>query len=744
MLSPLTVVNAIIVGIGLTGALGALLYGWARQHMRSTLMFAGMSLALALYTFGALVVQTTPTVAVVVFWYKAMNLMAAIFLITMIYLYRQLLSQTSTWTDHGLSFAIVLVVLVSLIRPYGLFDSIDSMQAIHLDWWGDLYRPIAQVRWMRLAIQIVAMAALLVCLLHAWRGRKASPAIAYALLALPMLLLPSLIYQYGLFHNLWEGPITNPFGACGMYVALTTVAFVRERDRRNEMLSLFRSVSEREEKLSAMTNASVGFAGLLDPQGRVVLANRAALTAIGATAKEIVGQPFPETPWWRHDRAQQDRLRMAIAQAADGRPDGFQATHHSAAGDEIVVDFSLTPFRSADGELRYLIAEGRDVTALMKYQERLREGHRLEAVGQLAGGVAHDFNNLLAAIMGAAELALMRADRQEDVSEHLGMILRSTTRAADLTRNLLSFSRRGKSQEVVFRVNTLLRDTLTVLTRTLGPSVRVQSRLDAVPDQIRGDPSEIQSAVLNLALNARDAMPEGGILAITSTCETIDAARAEKLPQAVAPGPFIAITVTDTGAGIPPDLLGRIFEPFFTTKEPGRGTGLGLAAVLGAIHAHRGAIEVSSTPGKGTAFTLYLPADLTVTDAALPETPAPAAVHRGWAVVVDDEDLVRELTAEMLRKLGFEVESFRDPIHARQSLPLMSAARLMILDLAMPRLDGLTLYKEVRRQWPEVRVIIATGFAGDKLQEISDPNLVALAKPFRLANLTAAITQLGL
>lgn len=747
MPAPLMMVNLLIVGISVAGACAAFFYGWACRAWKLAGLFALTSLGIAGYTLANAVLQATTDSATALLAFRCLDLSACVVLAFIPLLYRYLLNQPVGTIDR-LFMGLYVLLALPLLREQGYWESLDRMQPVDLGWWGVIHQPQGTLLWVRYLIQAGSLALLGHCLMIAWQGRREHWPVARWLLLLPLLLIAAILYHIGLFQGLWRGPMAGGYLAVAQYLILAAAVFVREREGSDERNRLFESLTEREAKLTALTNFSIGFAGLLDPEGRVVFANQAALAAVGQSAEQILGRPFPETAWWSHDSAQQERLRKAIAAAAAGQPDRFQATHTTAQGEIILVDFSLTPYRNPAGRLQYLIAEGRDISALVKYQERLREGSRMEAVGQLAGGVAHDFNNVLGGIMSATELALLKAEKKEDVRHHLGMILRSAGRAADLTRNLLSFSRRGKSQNLAFPVNALVQDTLAVLRRTLGPSIRIVSRLEADPDHIQGDPTEIQSAVLNLCINARDAMPQGGTLTLSTRRQTLDAAAIDRLAQPLTPGEYIALAVADTGEGIPAELRNRIFEPFFTTKPVGRGTGLGLAAVLGAVQAHQGAIELVSALGMGSTFTMFLPAHRLVPApvAAADAQPAklPAATGRGRVLVVDDEPILRELTAEMLRHLGFTVETFRNPLDARKALAGDSDYRLMVMDLAMPQMDGVTLYREVRRESPGLAVIIATGFASASLKELDDARLLTLAKPFRLDDLKQALNRLQL
>ncbi|HYG76353.1 MAG TPA: PhnD/SsuA/transferrin family substrate-binding protein [Planctomycetota bacterium] len=400
------------------------------------------------------------------------------------------------------------------------------------------------------------------------------------------------------------------------------------------------------------------------------------------------------------------------------------------------------PVRNAEGSIYRIAGLAEDITERRQLEQQYIHAQKMNAIGQLAGGVAHDFNNVLSTIISSAELALMNHPRNSSDAERLSIIINSANRAAELTRKLLSFARRGKSQNVPLSVNDLVRDTVAVLGRTLGPSVKIDTQLEARPDVVRGDATELQSALLNLSVNARDAMPEGGVITIRTHTEELSAERCATLPQPVRPGPHVVVSVTDTGSGIAAEILPRIFEPFFTTKPIGKGTGLGLAAVLGAVQAHQGAIEVTTVVNSGTTFTSYFPAEAIPAETPR-ESPVPVLRFSGRAAVVDDDGIVCNSTAEILRAIGFQTEAFTDPFRARDSLLSMGTFQVVVLDLAMPGMSGLDLYRFLRGHRPTVPIIIATGYAGSSLQGIEDTHLVHLAKPFSVPQLCEAIVQAG-
>jgi len=381
----------------------------------------------------------------------------------------------------------------------------------------------------------------------------------------------------------------------------------------------------------------------------------------------------------------------------------------------------------------------------LRLEEQLQRGQKLEAIGQLAGGVAHDFNNLLTAILGNAELLRRHKGATADVREEIDEILSAGRRGAELVRQLLSFARKGAGQPVPVDVNTLVADTASLLRRGTTPNIFVHTELCEEPLVIDADAPMIENALLNLGINARDAMPEGGHLTFTTRRVVVDARSTDHL-AGLPPGTWVEVSVNDTGVGMSEDVKGHLFEPFFTTKAPGKGTGLGLASVYGTVKAHAGQIGVASEPGRGTQFSLYLPlvdGDPEPTAASEPEAVTPRPSH---ILLVDDDDAVRSAAKRMLIELGCTVSTAVDGLEA---LEFFGAHRrdvdLVILDLQMPNLDGRTTFRELRRIEPKVRVLITSGYAAKDEAEkcLTEGALDFLPKPFTLDELSRAIGRYG-
>ncbi len=373
--------------------------------------------------------------------------------------------------------------------------------------------------------------------------------------------------------------------------------------------------------------------------------------------------------------------------------------------------------------------------------EARRQSQKLEAVGLLAGGVAHDFNNLLAAILGHADILALDAQAGGPVEEAARTISQAALRAAELTRQLLAFARLGQHRQEAVDLHALVSEATTLLGRTLDKSIRIEPHLRAARHHVLGDPGQLQQVIVNLAVNARDAMPEGGTLTLTTSNRPAGEAG---LPAGAADA-WLALEVSDTGHGIAPEHQERIFEPFFTTKGEGQGTGLGLATVYGIAKAHGGEVRVHSEVGRGSRFTVLLQA--LPEAAAAPAPPEPEPRHgSGVVLVVDDEDLVARTARRMLTSLGYQPvvaaggPEALDWLASQPALPLV-----VLLDLGMPGMDGATCFRLMRERWPEVRVVLCSGFAHNaRAQQLLDAGALGfLQKPYRAAELAEAMALAG-
>jgi CheY-like chemotaxis protein len=364
----------------------------------------------------------------------------------------------------------------------------------------------------------------------------------------------------------------------------------------------------------------------------------------------------------------------------------------------------------------------------------------MQAIGQLAGGIAHDFNNRLVAILGFAEL-LSRQLPEGPLRRYAERIVRNSRRAATLTGQLLAFARKANYQAVPVDLHTAIREVVLFLTHGVDKRISVRMHLDARRATTLGDPAQLENALLNLALNARDAMPEGGTLTLRTANVALDDEERRRLGLDPAPDGFVSVRVTDTGTGMDEQVRAHLFEPFFTTKRMGEGTGMGLAAVYGTVQSHHGAIDVDTRVGNGTTFTVYLPVEESEPTRAQPEALPPRA-REARILVVDDEADVRELVRDMLGTLGYQVVTCRDGVEAAALYEREWAKiDLVILDMIMPRLGGRATLARRRAINPKVKAVVATGVGpdGEAAEMMREGAVGFVQKPFALRELAGKV-----
>ena len=389
----------------------------------------------------------------------------------------------------------------------------------------------------------------------------------------------------------------------------------------------------------------------------------------------------------------------------------------------------------------------RDITERKALEGQLRQAAKMEAVGRLAGGVAHDFNNLLTAISSNASLALTALGNGQEIREELGQIKQASERAAALTRQLLAFSRKQMLQPAVLHINEAVKEASTLLARLIGEDIELVTVLDDDTWSVVADAGQLTQVVMNLAVNARDAMPNGGTLTITTGNIDVTAALTARR-RGLRPGAYAVLTMRDSGTGMDPVTQERIFEPFFTTKEQGKGTGLGLATVYGIVKQSGGYIHVVSEKGRGSTFWIFLPR-ANDKEAAAPVAP-PALLKRRTAagvtvLIVEDEPQVRGATGRVLRRYGYTVLEAQNGIEALETWSERGAEiSLIVTDVVMPQLGGRELVRRLREQGVTVPVLFISGYAEGATPERTDDTgrSVFLAKPFDIEVFVRLVTDL--
>ncbi|WP_323844628.1 PAS domain S-box protein [Microbulbifer magnicolonia] len=413
------------------------------------------------------------------------------------------------------------------------------------------------------------------------------------------------------------------------------------------------------------------------------------------------------------------------------------------SGERVWVAWTNKLLTDERGNAIGVLSIGTDITKQRLLEEELRQAQKMQAIGELAGGIAHDFNNMIHGISGYAEV-IQQLTTDPRISEYTTHILTTAHHAAELTRQLLTFARKGNYQLCDCNTHELIRDVCAMLERTIDRRIRVEQRLDASRPHVKGDAAQLKSALLNIGINAKDAMPNGGTLRFATSNIAID--RVTTIADfEIQPGQYLLINISDSGTGMPAEVRRRIFEPFFTTKESGRGAGLGLAAVHGTTHLHKGAIHCRSSEGEGSSFDLYLP--ITKDCAKHASSPArPAARGRRFRImVVDDEAIVRSYSKTLFEMHGHRVVTFAGAEEAisyyRENFGNID---LVLLDMIMPGMDGQQLFAFLKQINPEIRAILSSGYSVDsKVQEIlADGILDCIQKPFTYEKLQEKIDSL--
>jgi PAS domain S-box-containing protein len=486
---------------------------------------------------------------------------------------------------------------------------------------------------------------------------------------------------------------------------------------------------ESEERFRTMTESAVDGVVTADAKGDIVSWNRGAQVIFGYAAAEVLGTPltrlFPE----RH---------RDVSQTGLGRT--LELHGLTRAGAEFPMELSLASWETREGS--FLTAIIRDVTARRQLEEQFRQAQKMQSVGRLAGGVAHDFNNLLTVISGHADLVLRDLGPEDPLRRRFSVIQLATARAADLTRQLLAFSRKQVLEPKILDLNAVVEGVEPMLRRLIGEDVELATRPAEGLGHVEADPGQMTQILVNLAVNARDAMPTGGRLTLETDDVELDEEYARRHPEA-RPGRYVMLAVSDSGVGMDEAIRPHIFEPFFTTKEPGTGTGLGLSTVYGIVKQSNGNIEVYSEPGQGTTFRIYLPR----VDRAPETEPVPVpGEHAGWEtiLVVEDDEMVRALTCELLQEAGYTVLEAR---HGGDALDIAQRyhgpIHLLLTDVVMPEMGGRELAGRLAPRRAGMKVLYMSGYTSDAIVHhgVLDEREAFLPKPLTAAVLLAKVRE---
>jgi PAS domain S-box-containing protein len=468
------------------------------------------------------------------------------------------------------------------------------------------------------------------------------------------------------------------------------------------------------------------FIAVTEPDGTLLMVNRSAMKLSDLPEGDVIGKLLYETVGFSHSAAVAARGRDAVARAARGESQRFDIELMVAGGRLITVDFSLEPVRDAQGVITWLVASGHDVTERVHAHAELRQkaaqdlrAQRLASIGTLAGGIAHDLNNVLAPIVMSIDLLRDSVTSQED-RDLLETIATSARRGAEMVRQVLSFARGMQTERTRVDPRALVADVERIVRDTFPKNIEVRTETRAEPWPILGDTTQLHQVLVNLCVNARDAMPQGGVLVLRTCNVDVDGR------------PHVRFDVEDSGHGMASDVVEQIFDPFFTTKEIGSGTGLGLPTSLAIVKGHEGSLHVSSLSGEGTRFTVFIPAAFG--SAAAETKPGHPALPRGngqTILVVDDEASIRRVMQQTLEIHGYRVLTASDGAEAlgiyQANTPCIAA---VVTDLMMPVMDGVALMDELLALRPDLPVIASSAFGNQPSDAVRAGARALLAKPY--------------
>jgi len=510
------------------------------------------------------------------------------------------------------------------------------------------------------------------------------------------------------------------------------------------------AVQERAQRLErAVQAAPIAINCVAGETGRYVFANEAFARHVGKPLCDVL-ESDPYQVWMNDSHPDDIGAELeAVGRIAKGEIDRYQGEKRAISrGEPCWTRVEVVASRESSGRLDYVTVYLSDIheqkmlaEARQRLESQLRQTQKLDALGKLAGGVSHDFNNRLLIIIGYAELMKGQLPADSPLREQLDMVLTSAQRAAELTRQLLAYSRRQVLKPEAFDVNDTVDRMRSLLERVIGDRIELCTALGA-SYPVFADPGQIEQAILNLAIHARDAMPGGGRLTLETRDVTLGQGRTGPLP----PGDYVEVVVSDSGTGIPPDVIPHIFEPFFTTKAVGHGTGLGLSMVEGIVNQSGGAVAVTTREGEGTCFAILLPRAQEVPRPRYVAVDAPLReVSFETVLVCDDDDGVRRLLSDVLRLRAYRILEARNGRHALEvAAGHAGPIELLVTDLVMPELGGIELASALRERHPTLRVLYLSGYTedADRLSAPLEPSSRFLAKPFMPGDLTRAVIAL--
>jgi len=540
----------------------------------------------------------------------------------------------------------------------------------------------------------------------------------------------------------WLRTVSQPrFGPTGELIGFIgvggdiTLAKEAELELRRQVEEQTAQLAASAAQFRAVFEAALEVMVLLEPDGTVLAVNNRREVWRHPDPSEAIGHKLWDAPTMRAYPQHSEIMKKGIAAAAKGKVFTTEVKMEREGMATSYLDVSVQPVRSPEGEIIYLLFEARDITDLKMAQEQLRQSQKMEALGQLTGGIAHDFNNLLTVVVGGLDIISKRAEEGK-IKRYADNALAAAERGARLTGQLLAFSRVQRLEVRPTYVAPLIQNMRPLLRNVLGPGISKKFELDEAMIPVMADPTQLEVAVLNLAINARDAMPDGGTLTFTTRPVQISG------ESDVEDGDYIELCISDTGTGMPPEVVERAFEPFFTTKEVGKGTGLGLSMVYGMARQSGGAARIESAPGKGTSVKLlFRKADEAVSEAAAGiEEPVGATVPLApiSVLVIDDDPDVRGFIVASLEEQGYRVREASDGREGLKALE-REIPDLVVLDFIMPGLSGADVARQIRSRHPQQPILFVSGYSETEAVKRTAPEAPLLAKPFRADALHKAV-----
>jgi PAS domain S-box-containing protein len=535
-----------------------------------------------------------------------------------------------------------------------------------------------------------------------------------------------------------SSPRFGPDGELAGFIGAATditVAKQAELDLKRQVEERTAELARREAQFRAVFEAALEVMVLLEPDGTVLAVNNRRESWRDPNPDNAIGKKLWDAPTMRNYPQHQAVMKEGIAKAARGEIFTTEVRMEREGTPTAYLDVSVQPVKDDDGKIIYLLFEARDITELKAAQEQLRQSQKMEALGQLTGGIAHDFNNLLTVVVGGLDLLAKRVE-DEKLNRYASNALTAAERGARLTGQLLAFSRVQRLEVRATNIAPLIQNMRPLLKNVLGPGIEKRYDLDEEMMPVLADPTQVEVAVLNLAINARDAMPGGGVLSFAT--RQVEVSGDPELED----GRYIELCISDTGVGMPEEVRERAFEPFFTTKEVGKGTGLGLSMVYGMARQSGGIARIDSEPGKGTAVSLYFREAPAVREQAsrrdTDESDGAQEAGGATILVIDDDPDVRAFIGESLAEQGYNVFQAND---GRSGLSAYAAEQpdLVVLDFIMPGLSGADVASRILSKQPDQAILFVSGYSEtDSIRRIA-PNAPLLTKPFRAEALARAV-----